>query len=486
MKWFDVDKNGLRKLLERKGKAFFLAELVQNAWDEEGVTFVDIMLTPIPGRPACSLTVIDDAPAGFEDLRDAYTLFAESKKKSNPHQRGRFNLGEKLVLAFCEWAEIISTKGGLLFNDNGRRKLRQKREKGTIFNACVKMTREEYTEAIDAFSMLIPPPEIKTVINGNPLPCRQPLCQFEAQLATEIADEDGNLKRTKRKTWIRVYEPYEGEEASIYEMGIPIVTTGDRYHVDIQQKVPLNLDRDNVPPAFLSQLRCEVLNNVAETLTAGEAQEGWVRDASGHKDCSGEAVEKVMSLLYGEKRASFDPTDKEANFNATAHGYAVIHGRSLSPGQWENVRKHGAVIPAGKIMPTPKAYGDGDGPPVKIIPEHEWSGGMCVTMHFFDELVLRVSSARIKMCIVHTTNSFAAAHCTSEIHWNLFRLGKRWFECPDIDIKVDLFCHEMAHHVCPNHLDSKYHKELSRLAGAIAVIALDKPEIFEAVRQLKG
>jgi hypothetical protein len=33
MQWFDVDKQGLAKLLERRGKAFAIMELIQNAWD---------------------------------------------------------------------------------------------------------------------------------------------------------------------------------------------------------------------------------------------------------------------------------------------------------------------------------------------------------------------------------------------------------------------------------------------------------------------
>jgi len=32
--WVDVDMDGLRKILERRGKELALYELVQNAWDE--------------------------------------------------------------------------------------------------------------------------------------------------------------------------------------------------------------------------------------------------------------------------------------------------------------------------------------------------------------------------------------------------------------------------------------------------------------------
>jgi len=36
--WFEVNKQGLAKILERKGKEFALFELIQNTWDEPGAT----------------------------------------------------------------------------------------------------------------------------------------------------------------------------------------------------------------------------------------------------------------------------------------------------------------------------------------------------------------------------------------------------------------------------------------------------------------
>ena len=73
-------------------------ELFQNSWDEQGVTRVDAELVS-SGRGKDRLTVRDDAPDGFKDLSHAFTLFAESLKKGDPKKRGRFNFGEKLVLA---------------------------------------------------------------------------------------------------------------------------------------------------------------------------------------------------------------------------------------------------------------------------------------------------------------------------------------------------------------------------------------------------
>src|ERR1035441_6537445 len=117
--WFDVDKVGLGKLLERKGKKFVLFELIQNAWDQN-VSRVDVTLTKEPGSRYATICVEDDDPDGFKDLSHAWTLFAESDKKADAQKRGRFNLGEKLVLAVCVEAEIISTSGGVRFDDKWR------------------------------------------------------------------------------------------------------------------------------------------------------------------------------------------------------------------------------------------------------------------------------------------------------------------------------------------------------------------------------
>ncbi len=90
--WFSVDKEGLAKLLARKGKEFVVYELLQNAWDTDAKR-VDVSLAPIDGRPMAALIVEDDDPEGFQDLTHAFTLFAESHKKGDPEKRGRFNVG---------------------------------------------------------------------------------------------------------------------------------------------------------------------------------------------------------------------------------------------------------------------------------------------------------------------------------------------------------------------------------------------------------
>ena len=144
--WFEVDKQGLRNLVERQGKGRLIAELVQNALDEEATT-VTVRLLPQPGRPLVSLTVEDNAPEGFRNLDHAFTLFADSYKKDLPEKRGRFNLGEKLMLAVCQEARLSITTGTVTFEADGSRHVssRHKRARGSDFAATLRMTRTNAT-----------------------------------------------------------------------------------------------------------------------------------------------------------------------------------------------------------------------------------------------------------------------------------------------------------------------------------------------------
>src|SRR5271156_2253053 len=202
--WFAVDKAGLGRQAEEHSKGRLIGELVQNALDEDGVTKIDITLALVPGRPLADLTVEDDSPEGFRDLAHAYTLFAPSYKRDNPEKRGQFNLGEKMVLAVCESASISTTKGTVLFDpDQGRiEKPRQKRERGSVFQGRIRLTREEYPLVADYLRSLLLPQGVVVPFNGDRLQPRQPIRTFESSLETLVADDQGVMRSRVRKTQV--------------------------------------------------------------------------------------------------------------------------------------------------------------------------------------------------------------------------------------------------------------------------------------------
>lgn len=347
--WFEIDKDGLAAILERRGKAFALAELVSNAWDS-GTDIVAITMTPTPGSPAAAVEV-EDWGEGFDDLSHAYTMFAKSRRAGDAEKRGRFCLGEKLVLACCRSASITSTGGTVEFEGGERRRSKRCRDRGTVFAADMRMTRAEYDDAVAFLRRMIPP--VATTLNGEEIPRPDSLCRFTTRLPTEIADADGNLRRTMRQCEVEVYDGADGGE--ILEMGVPVVECDMPYRVNVLQKIPLNMDRDNVTPAFLKALQAEVLNHLHDRLDGEQACEAWVAEAAADARATTDAVGSVVKQRFGERAVIAVPGDPLANAQAEANGYTVVHGGAMSSGMWANVRKANTMLPSSRVFPTPTA-----------------------------------------------------------------------------------------------------------------------------------
>lgn len=481
--WFEVDKEGLRKLQGRQGtRAFLIYELIQNAWDE-ATTQVTAKLTYEKKLKVACLTVEDDNPEGFRDLSHAYTLFAESSKKSDPEKRGRFNIGEKLILACSRTALVQTTKGTIVFRPDGVRETHpDKRAKGSMIAATIEMKQKEFDEIVKLVEKLIPPENVKTIFNDKVLQRPKEIKSFYASLPTEICDDEGRLKPTERKTKIVIYEPKDDFKAAIYEMGIPVVDLAeDKFWIDVQQKVPLNMDRTNVTPGYLRKLRTVVLNNTWDILQKDEASDTWVTEASSNKDCSKKAIHKVMDLKFGEKRVSYDPSDKEANSLAFSKGMNVVAGGALSKGQWDNAREAEAIKPAGQITPSPKPY-SADGDPLILIPEAEWTPAMNKVVKFIQTVGSRIAGQEVNVQIANDPGLKTSATCGPDANMvlNKQHLWNKWFEVfpSNMENVVSLMIHELGHIYSSDHLSSRYHEALTMLAGRITVLALNEPELF--------
>jgi hypothetical protein len=472
-----VDRKGLAKKLAKKPKAFLVFELLSNAWDEN-VTHVKATIEAIPGRPACRITVEDDCPEGFQDLTSIYTMFKDSKKASDPEKRGRFEIGEKLVLALAQEARITTTKGTIIIENDERRSSREKREAGTTFEGVFKLTREEIDEVCKQVRQAIPPANIKTTFNGEVLEAREPLHTFETTLQTVRVDEEGNLKETSRKTVVEVFEVQDGETAHIYEMGIPVVETGDRWHYNVLQRVPINWERNNVPPSYKTTLRVEVVNAMHDKLTVEDSKQAWVSNALDDERIEAEAATTVMDKRFGKKRAIFDASDPESNKALINEGYTIIPGGALSGAQWSNVKSHGLALPSGVIKPSGVQYGDG--PPEKVLFDDELSPGMQKVRVYVEDLSFKLIGKSVAVRFVNEPIRRANASAWyggREITFNVGRLGKAWFN--EINQATNaLVIHELTHEVASDHFTREFYHELQRLGAKLAHLCLMEPEFF--------
>ena len=333
-RWFEADKDGLRqiaeRLVERRGFGILGAELYQNVMDTSA-TVCTIALKKANARGLYELTCEDNDPTGFPDLSHAYTVFAPSLKKHDAEKAGRFNLGEKIVLAFCREARIETTRGMVAFNGKGREDHpRRRRDVGTKFWAQIECTPDRHDEFLAQLERILVKPGLTLTVNGILVPERRLIATFEETLVTEHGDD---LKLTKRKCVVEIYEPSDGQAAMLYELGIPVVETGDKWHYSVRQKVPLNAERDNVPAAYLRDLRAFVFNHMHAHVTSEDTEEAWISDATSDEKVTDAALVSFKEKKFGAYAVAEDPFNRDANaagqFHFTQTGTGKRRGREV-------------------------------------------------------------------------------------------------------------------------------------------------------------
>lgn len=457
--WFEVSVKGLAELQTGKPKHYIVRELVQNAWDEDITECkVDIQRHKHP----TIITVFDDSPEGFKDLTDAYTVFKTTPKRANPKQRGRFNLGEKQAIALAKHTTIETTKGTITFDKNGRHHSKKKREFGSQVSLEVKMTKTEYESCVEMAKRYLPPKGIKYVVNGEIVSYTKPRQTISVSLETEILQE--SIKRVQRKTEVEI--PIE-ENSYLYEMGIPICPIDCKYSINVQQKIPLSVDRETVPQRYLKVLFAEVLNATSQDIGEGEASDNWVRQATASKRVSGEAVKNVVQRRFGDKVVVANPFDKTSIDDALAHGYKVVRGSELSKEEWENVKGANAIQSSSEVF----GHRFVNSKPVEANREMIWTA----------ELAKRVAKEclgiEIAVHFARWEGKTGAQYGDRTLTFNVKSLGRKFFKNHFDENILDLIIHELGHEK-GMHTETTYHKALTQIGSQLVVIALQNPKFF--------
>jgi hypothetical protein len=468
--WFVVDKEGLRKTLSRKGKAFAIYELLQNGYDENS-TKVEVTLTE-PRNGKSILTCVDNAPLGYVDLSNAHTMFGESKKKTDPNKRGRFNIGEKYVLALCDEATVTSKTGRIIFKADGTRSHNNIRTKtGTEFRGELPLTIDEYNDMVRKVKLVIP--AVQTVFNGTEIPKRKVLHEFSAQLPTEVADENGILRSKKRTTKVRLFEvPIGG--AYLYEMGMPVVPIDCKWSVDIQQKVPLNIERDNVTPSYLKAVYQSILDERSEYLNEEDAAHAWVTTGLSSEKVSTKAIRNVVVKRFGKDAVIHDRNDLGSNREAAAAGRIVIPRGALTPEMRKNLVRAGVKKASAEFSTSVDA-------PIGIIPEKDLTKPQLRYKEFVEKVAPLVLGRKLKKVQFANDPKAKLLGCTQ---WSpkdyIFTVNVAKHDVEDWERNYDLFIHELAHHAVQrnDHLFEGFWRAVSDIGAKVARVALSHPRLF--------
>jgi hypothetical protein len=480
--WLEIDKEGLRKTLSQKDKVFIINEMVSNAWDED-ITKVEVTLTSPDSNGHSVLRVVDDSTKGWLNLEHAYTMFAESVKKGKSEKRGRFNAGEKDVLALAIDAKLTTVSGQVLFNQDGTRTMtNEKRDRGSELVARFMLTSDEHMRICQHAKLLIPPKNIVTIFNGEVIPYRRPAGSFEDTLPIPLADKEGIMRNVERKTKVNLYETLPEEKAMIYEMGIPIVElSDDKWHVNVMQKVPLSRDRDNVNPSYLRRIRVGVLNAKFEDLVT-ETDNGatWVTEALASRKSTDDAVKHVLTGRYGNKYVTRDVSDVGSAKEAVSKGFNIIEGGSLPKDAWERVKAvrnpdgTPLMLTSRDVAPT-----DIDVNLDKVVPPHKWTPAMT----HYAALVERIAPRLIDRTVTVQYINDDGDRLQGCFKWTE---GQMTINLAHHNVESDsdnyeLLIHELAHNTLHNndHLHKIFYETVTQLGAKLAMIALERPKVFE-------
>ncbi len=481
MNWFAVNKDGLRKLIATKPKVFVMHELIQNSLDA-GSKNITLKLDPAATRGTYNLAAHDDGTVPWSRMSHAYTLFDNSDKASDPTKRGMFCLGEKLVLAMCREALLCTTKGHVRFGKNGNRSSGPSKatDQGTSFEALIEMTKAEFEQLREDIKRIIIPDGVNVVFNGWKLPTWPVDHTFKSSLPTMKAGKDGGPRATVRKTKVDLHQANEGEQGWLFEMGIPVVEIGGRWHVNVHQKVPLNMQRDNVTPSYRKKMWTIVANFLESLISEEDATGDLGHIALASEDTSPEAVKAILTARFGEKVVAQDIRDPEANKTAVANGYTVVGGGALSKDQWKQAKSAGGVVSAGKLFPSDQDRGGGEH---SVIAPSDYTGGMKKVIAFavdFARELLGVESLGVKVYKSREDNAIARYGPHVGLSFNLQRLGHEWFNSfpSNGEEVIDLLIHEFGHHYEFDHLSDKYYRALTKLGAKSTRLALSNPGLF--------
>jgi len=474
--WFEVDVAGMREFHGARKGWQLARELVSNSFDEN-TTFCHFDLTH-DGTDA-HLTVEDDGP-GFCDVSDAYTILGSTYKRTRPDLRGRFNLGEKEIIAVSKSAVVETAGKRIIFAENGERcEEAADRTKGTRVELVLPWSPKKVEQTVVRMKRLLPPKGVKYYVNGKVVQYREPYKMFEATFETVLL-EKGFMRRTMRKTQVELHKPGFQDPPMLFELGIPVQRIECAFHVDVRQKVPMDSNRDTIKSSYLKHLYAEVLNQTIAEVPEDKISQVWIRQAVEDNRTTPEVVKQVAQKRFGEKAVLWS-SDAQANEKAVEADYELVRSKELSPMERKRFVEVGGLKHASDLFPSDPSE---DAKRSKeVAPDQD----MQQIMDYAIKLAMALVNREIKVRFYSKFGEgIAATYCqaTGTLSFNVASLGYDWFKQGITADTTAIILHELSHE---NQRDPDYahgpafRRNLETLAGKTVMLALRQPDIFKLV-----
>jgi hypothetical protein len=294
------------------------------------------------------------------------------------------------------------------------------------------------------------------------------------------------VRNLDRDTSIKLFLPLPEEKPWLYEMGVPVCELeDDKWHVDIQQKVPLSRDRDNVTPAYLRKVRAAVLNAKVDDLTEADSTAGWVAAAAGAPEATDSALTRLVKTRWGGKEVVLpDRNDPGATNEATSKG-AIVLTNAVTGGfrqRLKDLRKDDGTplvaLASGKYATTCK------GSRGEEIPEDQWAREVKQYVAFIERIAPKLIGQHVHVPVIDEEGTDFQG-C---MQWRsgIMTINLAYHDPESQQHNYELFLHEMAHAFVHNnnHLADRFYHTVTELGAKLAILALEEPDMFETINEV--
>jgi len=489
--WIDVSLDGFASMNAGRPPAHLVKELLQNSLDAIGDKPDGRIAMLFNERKDGVSVICRDNGAGMPNLQDIRTVFYTSKTDSHL-KRGRMGRGFKEMLAMSRKASVRS--GGQVISfvtgANGERTTHLEKVPVPIIGMVVEMdvpwdATTVVHELMEYFRTVLPPANVYLTVNGEVIPSRPAKVVVEASLPTEVF-ESGKWLRPSRKTTL-LLTPADGPP-QVFEMGIPVCSLewDQPFHVDVQQRVPMNPCRDAVASGYLTKVHRACLPTLLPLMEKEKILTDWVGAAVA--GCDEETQKAVISAGFGDNVVRSVPKMGVRQFDEDARemGKEVVDTRQVSGGFRDILQAH---VPTSRdavnlhtaelTAAAAQAGFDPENPTTqkqrdllekvgveRVLRFSRFAGWFC------QRLLDGYSDG--SSCVVHVAELRPAGAVATWRQDDVLTLGLDtgylWSE-PLGQESLTTLIHEAAHHLNAHH-GRDFHLELERLAGLAARLML--------------
>ncbi|MEB3168261.1 MAG: ATP-binding protein [Synechococcaceae cyanobacterium] len=350
--WLAISTEGFAAMNAARPPEHLIKELVQNSLDSFSEAQAGRICLQVRHDGHWLHIHCSDNGSGISDLADLRVVYLTHKTDSHL-KRGRFGRGFKEALCIAEQASVASGSSRLEFlRQQGQRVTRTAALTEPVQGTQVAMQMAWPPETIaqlDAyFRRFLVPEGVQLEVNGERVGPRPAEHVVHASLSTELYDPTSqSWKKPSRRTAIHLVRTRPGETATIYEMGIPVAALewSVPFHCDIQQRVPMNPNRDAVASGYPLKLHVACLPTLLEQMDEETIKQDWVGSAG--RRCDEQVQQRLIQRAFGENIARSVPRMGSRHFDEDARelGVQVINTAQTSGGFREMLK---AFVPSAR------------------------------------------------------------------------------------------------------------------------------------------